>query len=516
MLQFLRNKRSSIFLLFILVLVCLPVIIPFSKPGFFETDDGNWMIIRFSAFHQALRDGQFPVRWLGRLNFEYGYPVADFLYPGFLYFAEVFKLLGFNFINSIKAVLIVSILGSGIFAYLYLSKIFNKVSGFIGALLYVYAPYHLFDIYKRGSVGENLALGLLPLCLLFLEYDMFFFFTLSVSFLLISHNTLAILFFPILLGYVFIKFKTDRMRLKKYSVALLLSVSISLFFWGPALYDLQFTIFSQTSVSDWSSYFASYNLIGFSCFVVLITTLYLLLKGSNKKVSNNLAVYFLVLLSMSMFLSVVLSTFVWKFLPVSFVQFPFRFLSIVVFSTSFLGAFALYSSNNFWKKILFTLLVISTIPALSFIKTKDTTYEDSFYSTNEATTTVRNEYMPKWVQVLPVKRPEQKVELLDGKNIINLQKNTTKTTIFTTNGSKSFIRIHTIYFPGWNAYIDNKPVDIVYTNKRGLIELFVPEGQHAIKVKFGETNVRLVSDIISVLGFVVLIALSTTFKKQQA
>src|SRR3989344_3219366 len=69
----------------ILLLLMIPSIWFLLLPGFFESDDGEWMIIRFSAFYQALADGQFPVRFLGRLNNGYGYPVADFLYPGFMY-----------------------------------------------------------------------------------------------------------------------------------------------------------------------------------------------------------------------------------------------------------------------------------------------------------------------------------------------------------------------------------------------------------------------------------------------
>ena len=131
-------------LITVLLIVCsIPAIIPLFHPGFFSTDDGEWMVIRFSAFHQALRDGQFPVRFLSRLNNEYGYPVANFLYPGFMYLAEPIKILGFGFVDTIKIVFGIALIESAVFTFFWLSRIFNKVPAFIGALIYLYAPYHL-------------------------------------------------------------------------------------------------------------------------------------------------------------------------------------------------------------------------------------------------------------------------------------------------------------------------------------------------------------------------------------
>src|SRR3989304_7647293 len=86
----------------ILVVVSLIAIWPFFKKGFYESHDGEWMIIRFTAFHQTLRAGNFPVRFTDRLNNNYGYPVLNYLYPMPFYLSEVPKSLGFSFIESVK------------------------------------------------------------------------------------------------------------------------------------------------------------------------------------------------------------------------------------------------------------------------------------------------------------------------------------------------------------------------------------------------------------------------------
>jgi hypothetical protein len=77
-----------------LVALCFLVLAPLLRPGLLVTDDGDWMVIRLSAFYQSLREGQFPVRFLGRLNYSYGYPIANFLYPGFLYIGSAIHATG--------------------------------------------------------------------------------------------------------------------------------------------------------------------------------------------------------------------------------------------------------------------------------------------------------------------------------------------------------------------------------------------------------------------------------------
>src|SRR5258706_1075258 len=104
-----------------LAAVCF-LVAPLLHKGFFVTDDGDWMIIRLSAFFQSLREGQFPVRFLGRLNNSFGYPVANFLYPGFLYIGSLIHLLGFSFENSVKLILGGSVIVGTVFTFLWLRK----------------------------------------------------------------------------------------------------------------------------------------------------------------------------------------------------------------------------------------------------------------------------------------------------------------------------------------------------------------------------------------------------------
>ncbi|MCL4390457.1 MAG: hypothetical protein M1484_00425 [Patescibacteria group bacterium] len=230
------SGRTRHLLVFILLLIfILPAIWPLVQPGFFVTDDGDWMIIRLSAFHQTLRSGQFPVRFLDRLNFGYGYPVLDFLYPLPFYFGEVIHLLGFGFMDSVKILFIASIIFGAAFMYLY--------AGFIAAVVYTYLPYRLFDIYKRGSLGEAVAFVFLPVILYLIDKKKIILAAIATAGLITAHNVIAFLFLPVVFLY--------SRNIKLILLALLLSA----WFWLPALYDLQFTKAAITTVADYRQYF---------------------------------------------------------------------------------------------------------------------------------------------------------------------------------------------------------------------------------------------------------------------
>lgn len=220
--------------LFLGILI-LPAIWPLFKPGFFVSDDGDWMIIRLSAFHETLKTGQFPVRFLERLNHGYGYPVTNFLYPLPFYLGEVIHLVGFGFVDSVKILFAASFILGAVFMYLY--------AGAIAAIVYTYFPYRLFDVYKRGSLGEAVAFIFLPLIFYFIDRKKTVLAALATAALITSHNVIAFIFLPIILIY--------SRNLKLIFLALLLSA----WFWLPALYDLQFTRAATIQVADFSKYF---------------------------------------------------------------------------------------------------------------------------------------------------------------------------------------------------------------------------------------------------------------------
>lgn len=485
-----------------LVLLLLPSVLSLLSPGFFETDDGEWMVIRFSAFYQALSDGQFPVRFLGRLNFGYGYPVANFLYPGFMYLAVPIKLLGFSFVNSVKIIFVISMVGGGIFTFAWLSKVFDKTSALIGGVFYTYTPYHLFDLYKRGSVGEVLSLMWISFILWVIEEKNKLLISIGIFLLAISHNSLFLLFAPLLFVYGIIRKKLDP---RESFITFGLGLLMSSFFTLPAIVELSYTSFSKIKISEISNYFASIELIGISSIVVL--TLSLLVIYLNKFKENKETYLFIIISALSIFLSLNISDVVWKFLPSSLIQFPFRILSYLVVSSAFLSAYVLRSATKKKLAILFvfgTSIIVSSFPFLGPKVFFDK--GDSFYSTNEATTTVKDEYTPYWVLEKPNKHFEKKVEILNSNQDVSGLTYNSKRIYFETAGeSDRKVRINTIYYPGWNARVNGPNSNIMFDNSKGLMEINLPKGRNRVELIFSETPLRMASDLISVFAFVALL-----------
>lgn len=493
-------------LFFYLLLFSIPVLLPLFKNGMFISDDGSWMIVRLSDFNKSLKNGLFPVRWGERLNYGYGYPVFNFLYPGVLYLGEIIHLLHFNFINSIKILFGLSILFSGFFSFLWLKSVFNKIfPSVIGAIVYLYAPYHLFDLYKRGSLGEITAFAWIPLVLFSLEKRNILLGSFSFALLILSHNTLAIIFLPIILIYSAIS-KDDK---KVPFLIFLFGTLISSFFWIPALHDRQYTIFDNIAVSNWKEFFLvgqNFSLLGWGSLIIFIIALICFYENKNKK-----TLLFLLSFTVSIFLSIPISSYVWQisFLP-KLIQFPWRFLSIAVLSSSFLAAFVI---SNFGKgKIIFSCLIISIFffSSLRYINNiKYLVVNEGYFSTNEDTTTVKNEYMPIWVKNFPTSRALQKAELLNGVGNIKTDLMKSNKILITSNlKTDGKIKINTVYFPGWYAKVDGKEVQIEKDNPKGVIIIPVSAGKYRVEIYWQETPIRLISDLISFSALIVLIIFS--------
>jgi len=494
------SRKQYVFLTLLIVLV-LPLLYPLFKAGFPITDDADWFIIRFTAFYQALVQGHFPVRWLGRLNFNYGYPVANFNYPAYMYGAVLPKLLGFGFVVSIKLVLGVSMVSASVFTFLWLKSMFNRTCALVGASVYIYHPYILFDLYQRGSIGEIVALGVVPFVFWSIERKSRLWTAIGLAILITSHNILAVLFFPVLIAYMHVRSQFNKRDL---ALSVLVGLGLAAFFWLPAIYDLQYTVFTNTTVSVWMDHFADIKLFGYLNIVILLLSLGIVFRHRAK-----LSVLSWGLVAFGFFLSTSLSNLVWKILPVTFVQFPFRMLVVTIPGLALLAAYIIYRLPSKLKigvgTVLIILQLIVAIPVLTAVEIVDK--GEGFYATNESSSTIKNEYMPIWVEQDFMTHAEQKVQLIDGGGeLIPVQEKGHLIEFKANLDVPSTVEINSIYFPGWIARLDSKEIDILVSEK-GTMNIEIPTGQHQVEVVFQETTLRMIANLISITTLFVIVIL---------
>jgi hypothetical protein len=484
----------------ILVFIALGIaLFPLFKHGFFMTDDGDWMIIRLSAFYQSFREGQFPVRFLGRLNLSYGYPIANFLYPGFLYLGSVIHAVGFSFENSIKIIMGLSFVVSGLFGYLWLRTFFGSFASAVGAFTIPLAPYMLFDAYKRGSVGELLAVSLSLLCLWSIEKRKYWLLPLVYGFFLTSHNTVALMFSIVLVFYVIARKEWWAFK------SMLIGLGLASFFWIPALYERKYVMFDEKVISNPFEYFATGETIYLLHAVQVFCAFAWLILIRKKQMYEKVLVSIFLLM---VFFASALSAPFWSMSPIArLVQFPYRFLGVGCVFGSFFVARVLdewKNINRFMVIIIIGVVLWYTYSAFSHIRF--VARPEGFYSTNEATTTVSDEYLPKWITTRPLNRSNERLSLFSGNGkIIPIQLSTQTVKAEIEANELSIIQINNIYYPGWGVTLDGIPQVIDYKSTDGLMRINIPPGKHILFAQFRETGPRFLADCLSCMSLFVYV-----------
>lgn len=524
---------KKILLLFFVLLVSVPLIVPFLKSGYFPTHDGEWAVVRQGAMHRAFIDRHFPVRWAGNLNFGFGYPLFLFTYPLPYYIGEIPTLLHLGLVNSVKVTFVLSVLLSAVAMFFLGRALFGNTGGFISSVFYLYAPYRFVDLFVRGSIGESLSLGLFPLIFLTmiklmreksLPWVGIFAFLFGALFL--THNVMALLFTPFTLAFAAILLKTskkeERYLIGKYlALGLLLGVLLSSFFLLPALFEKRYVILSYTPLADVTKHFVTLRQLlvpswGFGGFgkengfspqlgiVYLLGFLVALFVLAKLKRSSELfqrCAFILGSCAILILLLFPISLPFWRYVPLfSHVDFPWRALGPAIFFLSlFVGLLGMRRLTSYVGMVLAVLVVLFNMqyakPKSYFLRS------DDYYLTNEATTTSSDELMPMWVKEKPKERFLTKTEVTSGKAVIrNLSYNSVRTSFVATVEEEAAVTINTVYFPGWSVVVDDKEVPIDYGNKKGLITFLVPKGTHSITASFSETPFRLASDMISLVS----------------
>lgn len=515
-------KRLIVILL--LLVLTLPATWALLRPGFFPSHDGEWMVIRLSAFHQALADGQFPVRWSIRLNHGFGYPVLNFLYPLPFYLGEVFYLVTHSFVAATKLVFIFSFFASALAMFGWLRRRYSFWPSLAGTSLYLYTPYRLVDTYVRGSVGESLGFVFIPL--VFWMIDLIprhprwaiIFGSVSAAALILSHNVFVIfLGLAIIYGLLTLP-KKFRLNLL---IMLVLAAALSAYFWLPALWELRLVYASQFPVANpidhlvglrqlilpsWNYGPANPADSGSMSFQVgLINWFIVGLLFARRRLAK-LNLFFLSVFLGSIFLMHRIATPFWSVFPgIGVIQFPWRLLSLVTFATATLAA---HLTKKPAASVLISLLAI--LFTVGYARPQNHTFiPDIVYATNDDTTTVRGEYLPLWVTLPPKERIPERAVFVTGTGEIIDYTETNSEIHFRVEAVQSdptaIIKVAQTYYPGWQVTVNSGPVPID-TQYNGVIAFTIPKGQSQILIRWQEPLHRRIVNAISLITLFGLIS----------
>lgn len=538
--------------LFIVLALSFFAILPFFDAGFFPVHDDT-QVVRVHEISQALKEGQFPVRWVKDLGYGYGYPLFNFYAPLPYYVGGVLTFF-FDALASTKIMMVLGVVLSGIFMYLLAKEFWGEIGGVISGLFYVYAPYHALDIYVRGAVGEYFAIAFTPLLFYGLWRKWVLVGALGFAGIITSHNLTAMMVAPFIiiaiLFYCYIAYKNKNLFTIHYSLfTILLGFGLSAFYFLPALFEMQFTnVVSQIGGNaDFRNHFvciaqlwdSTWGFGGSSpgcldglsfkigklhiivSIIALAGSLFFLKKDKIRSVIILLSTFYFLL---SIFMTLEVSKPVWELTsPLAYLQYPWRFLLLTAFSSSLMaGSLVLFFQEATLQKavgvVLIAFLMFFNVELFKShtgfaVKTEDYTNEEYIKWT---TSKISDEYMPKNFQ-----KPKNKDEIVRKKvvvqsgegEIIGLVNKTSEITFSLNAKTDVSILARLAYFPAWKAFVDAKEVEYQTTN--GGLVFDIPAGNHEAQLVFSQTPVERAGNFISVGSVLFLSVILLRMRKEK-
>jgi hypothetical protein len=548
----------------ILIIVCLVLIslgtsLPLFERGYFPMHDDT-QVARVVEMGKALRLGQLPVRWVSDLGYGYGYPLFNFYAPLPYYAGGALYAVGINSITATKIMFVLGMLLPVITMYMLVVSIMGIWPAAIAAIFYGYAPYHAVQLYVRGSVGELWANIFIPLIVLGFwkvcsgagSKRVVIVGTVGLVGAILSHTIYGyICVVLILLGLIsYWSLKIIRKNFSwsdfiKPCIILIFSLGISSFFWLPAISEMKYTnVAGQIGGSaDFRNHFVcltqlwdspwgyggsapgctdglSFKL-GKLAVILACSSIVLLLLQKRKDKDAQFKLFMLILIVLSLVLTLNISESIWNTVPMfTYVQYPWRFLSLISFGLSVLigGLFTSFTMANRVKFAIGTGVVL----VLLFMNVKlfepQYMYDRSpvqFETETELRyriSKISDEYLPP-----SVPRPSSPQKLVHD----TIQSTETLRVMHTVDAGiyakfdvetsrVEAIPVYRAYFPGWEYSVDHTTVlpKII----QGFPILTVEPGKHTIEIRFGDTPVRVIGNCISVLSVLLFIWYGRTKK----
>ena len=257
-----------------------------------------------------------------------------------------------------------------------------------------------------------------------------------------------------------------------------------------------------------------------SLIILIVLVVLFLRKKLNPKLHTTyyILLFFILVGWFAAFMAHSRSTFIWQLVPaLKFVQFPWRFLTLVTFSFSFIvGSLVLLVP----KKFIYLVVGILSIGLIIFNwnyflpdggKMGPLTDKEKFSGAawDLQRTAGIFDYLPKTAKENPREGQSVLAEVIVGKGeITNPQEGTDWVKFLTTSNQPLTVRINIFDFPNWKAFVDEKEVEttIPETERWGRMYLTIPEGTHEVYLKLYNTPLRNVSNIISLTAWLGLLA----------
>lgn len=234
------RRKQSLFAFAALMLMAAALALP-AAMGPVRLNDSFWIdLVWLEQFAAELGKGTVYPRWLPLSHDGLGSPVFYYYPPLAFYLGSAFALLGLKTFLALVAAFAAASLLSGIGVYLWLKP--ASRAALPAALLFMLAPYQLFNFYQRGAVAEYLATAIVPFVLIGIRRMLegrrggAAMVALAYAALVMSHLPLALLASLFLyMPYILIRARKTPLAMLRIGAALALGLAASAVYLVPAI-----------------------------------------------------------------------------------------------------------------------------------------------------------------------------------------------------------------------------------------------------------------------------------------
>jgi len=529
-------------------------VLPLAGPDyFFDAHDAKHTAFFLTEFDAAIRDGVWYPGWATDQALGYGYPTFVLYPPLAYYLAEGFHLLGAGKIAALKWVWALATIGSGLTMYAYARHVLGRTRGLLAAIIYVYVPFHLADIYVRGDLVEYSVFVWMPLALLAFHRLVeeptprrVGLAGLAHGAVWLTHNVTGLAFTLLLAAYVLFCIladgKTWRARFTKAAAALggaLLGMGIAAALILPNLFERGFVNQEQwvRAGYDYSQHFVqfthflssawgympgspgavggmSFQLGAVALILAVVATVAALWRQGRERA---LILFFAAATLLIAFLMLPASAGLWEMLPLAaLIQFPWRLLALTAVTLAILSGFAIPKAEG--AKLdapVLVLILVAVLGSYAYTLPQYTPIpenaEKPLFSIEFELTYTDMRGMTAWTQEFPTDSPLVE-QYLAGDELVTAKALAPSATVemiraggasdelWVRSPEGTALQFYTYYFPGWRVYVDDELLPewaLRPESPYGLLTVDVPPGEHHVLLRWGDTPLRLTGKILT-------------------
>ena len=543
MLRYLHQKENIFYTIVLIVMLgvtafycTMPLFLYHGLP---HSHDIIFHLFYADRFKQALEDGLIYPRWIIDANNGYGGPHFIFYSPLSYYFSAAINFIFPSPVISMIIALWFSFFLSGLTMFSALMKQSGKAVSLLVAIGYQLIPFHIIDLYARGTYAELFAFIWFPLIISFMlrineRRNRINVIGLAISYagLIMTHLVSGFMITFVVSIYLMYHFilKKDKQVILNIVYAIIIGFGISSIYLIPVVFERQFVHIEyllQCTVCDYTNNFLFTQeklyilkqfffrvhtsvIIEVILFFILILLIVRNRIGLVPSVSRG---FFIILFMFSFLLTTPLSKPLWAIIPFfPILQFPWRWVIIMEISLCFLIGYTFSSESipaltklSFSKRIvLYIILILAVISSVMIFETPVFRKE---FLTDITGKKIRNyltptiEYIPRSVNIKKFmsEGTYEPVSFISGKGQYELLDwKSAKRVIKVKAATPVELRISTFYYPGWKATMDGIETPVRVEHLTGAMIIDIPEGEHILVMTFEDTLLRNIAKFISI------------------